>query len=68
MAKGLFEVNCKAHGKVILSRKEVVSIQPLLDETGTRIEMFKGSIYKVNESYEAVAKIVGLRAAETEAA
>lgn len=68
MAKGLFEVHCKAHGKVTLSRKDIVSIQPLLDETGTRIEMFKGSVYKVTESYEDVAKIIGLRAEEQDAA
>ena len=68
MAKGLFEVHCKAHGKVILSRKDVVSIQPLLDEKGTRIEMFKGSVYKVNESYEDIATLLGLRSEEKDAA
>lgn len=68
MAKGLFEVTCKAHGKVTLSRKNVVSVQPLLDESGTRIEIYGGSVYKVHEGYEAVAKLVGVRDQEQDAA
>jgi asparagine synthetase B (glutamine-hydrolysing) len=60
----MFELTCKAHGKISLSVKNVTGFTPLLDEKGTRVTTFDGSIYKVNETYEEVAKLVGLRDGE----
>lgn len=60
MSKSQFiEVTCKVHGKSLLRIKEITSVVPLSgEEYGTRITLYNGSVYRVNEDYDKIKPIV----------